>query len=88
VTEEAETHDRMESRQWREIEKSGIDVKNVSTVVHRMLGIQQRRAKLLGLEAPERIDMSILKPATDEAHAPGQEQKMLERLTPGENAIS
>jgi len=82
VTEEAEALDRMESRLWREIEKSGIDVKHVTTVVHRMLGIQQRRARLLGLDAPQRIDMSILKPATDEsAHAPGQEQQMIERLT-------
>jgi hypothetical protein len=55
-----------QSRLWREIERSSVDVKNVSALVHGVLSIQQRRAKLLGLDAPQQIDVSVLKPATDQ----------------------
>ena len=82
VTEELETLDRMESRLWREIEKSGVDVKNVCNLVHRMLGIQQRRAKLLGLDAPQQIDVSVLKPDTDDENAVRMEQQRLDCLSP------
>jgi hypothetical protein len=82
VTEELETLDRMESRLWREIEKPGVEVKIVCALVGQALRLQQRRAKLLGLDAPQQIDVSVLKPATDEnEHAADEEQQMLDRLS-------
>jgi hypothetical protein len=83
VIEQLEALDRLESRVWREIERSGLDVKNVCAVVHSVLSIQQRRAKLLGLDAPQQIDVSVLKPAMDQnGNAASKEQKMLDRLSP------
>jgi hypothetical protein len=82
VIEQLEALDRLESRLWREIERSGLDVKNVCALVHTILGIQQRRAKLLGLDAPQQIDVSVLKPAIDQnGNEAGKEQQMLDRLS-------
>jgi hypothetical protein len=82
IIEQLEVLDRLESRLWREIERSGLDVKNVCALVHSVLGIQQRRAKLLGLDAPQQIDVSVLKPAMDHSgNAASKEQQMLDRLS-------
>jgi hypothetical protein len=83
VTEQLEALDRLERRLWPEIERSGLEVKNVCTLVHCVLSIQQRRAKLLGLDAPEQIAVSVLKPATDQKENDAQkQQQMLDRLSP------
>jgi hypothetical protein len=88
VTEELEALDRLQSRLWREIERSSVDVKNVCALVHGVLSIQQRRAKLLGLDAPQQIDVSVLKPATDQnANGTGKEQQMLDRLSPADKRV-
>jgi hypothetical protein len=71
------------ARIWREIEKPGVEVKIVCALVGQALRVQQRRAKLLGLDAPQQIDVSVLKQATDEnEQAAGKEQQMFDRLTP------
>ena len=82
VTEELETLDRMESRLWREIEKPDVEVRSICALAQRLLGIQQRRAKLLGLDAPQQLDVSVLKPEIDNASSLRMEQQRLERLTP------
>jgi hypothetical protein len=83
IVEDLESLDRMESRLWREIEKPGVDVKIVCNLIGQALRVQQRRAKLLGLDAPQQIDVSVLKQASeDNEHAAGKEQEMLDCLSP------
>jgi hypothetical protein len=68
---------------WREIEKPGVNVKIVCNLIGQALRVQQRRAKLLGLDAPQQIDVSVLKQACeDNEHATGKEKQMLNRLSP------
>jgi hypothetical protein len=83
VIEQLETLNRLESRLWREIERSGLECKNVCALAYSMLSVQQRRAKLLGLDAPQQLDVSVLKPATDQKENDAQkQQQMLDRLSP------
>jgi hypothetical protein len=85
VVEELEALDRLESRLWRELERPGIEVKAVSLLTARLLDIQRRRAKLLGLDATQQIDVSVLKPDTDSNDRTiCKEQAMIERLSPSE----
>jgi DNA-directed RNA polymerase specialized sigma24 family protein len=88
IIEQLEVLDRLESRLWRGFERSGLDVKNVCALIHSALRIQQRRAKLLGLDAPQQIDVSVLKPAADQnANGAGKEQQMLDRLSPEDKRV-
>jgi hypothetical protein len=82
IVEELESLDRFESRLWREMEKPGIDVKIVCNLVGQALRVQQRRAKLLGLDAPQQMDVRVLKQVSEDSeHADGKQQQMLERLS-------
>jgi DNA-directed RNA polymerase specialized sigma24 family protein len=83
IVEELESLNRFESRLWREMEKAGVDVRNVCNLISQALRVQQRRAKLLGLDAPQQIDVSVLKQASEDSeNATGKEQQMLDRLSP------
>jgi hypothetical protein len=81
ITEEVEALDRLESRLWREFEKLGVDVKNLCAVADRVLHVKRRRAKLLGLDQPQLVGLSVLKQSTaDDDNAALMEQQMLECL--------
>jgi len=72
---------------WQRALRKGRNSKAVTArflphLLIRLLGIQQRRAKLLGLDAPQQIDVSVLKTATDQSgNGAAKEQQMLDRLS-------
>lgn len=82
VIEELETLERMESRVWREIEKSGQDTQGIYQGIDRLLNCQQRRARLLGYDAPEKRDIRLFERAGDDDLGFRRREEMLGRLTP------
>jgi DNA-binding CsgD family transcriptional regulator len=85
IIEELETLDRIDARIWREIEKRMEDNKNLYRGMQVLLEVQQRRAKLLGLDAARQLNISILKPADDKGVTTlAQQEEALTRLSPEE----
>jgi hypothetical protein len=80
VAEESEVLDRLDSRLWRELERSGVEVKDLVRLVGQIVDIQRRRAKLLGLDAPQQLDVSLLKPPAVENES-AYTSEMIERLS-------
>jgi hypothetical protein len=82
IIEDIETLERIEARTWQEMGKPGQDSKTVFKGSELLLRVQQRRAKLLGLEAPQRVNVNLLNEGNDEADIDAlREPARLDRLT-------
>jgi hypothetical protein len=81
IIEESETLERIEARTWRKIERPGQDSKTIFKAFELLLRVQQRRAKLLGLEAPQRVNVNVFQQADEADQFAAMWERGLERLT-------